>query len=104
MNYLKALIVDPNKNPEVIYLDTDLDNLQELVGGNVQEVYPFDDNVCLLCNENGKDIGLEENRYISESGYSIFGTFLIVGDAGDEDYVSLNGNQIENMISKFLIQ
>lgn len=96
---IKALIVDPNKDPEVIYLDTGLDNLQELVGGGVQEVYPFKDNVCLLCNESGKDIGLEENRYISELGYSVYGTFLIVGDNGDEDYSSLSEEQISRYLN-----
>lgn len=96
---IKALIVDPNKDPEVIYLDTDLDNIQDLVGGNIQEVYPFKDNACLLCSENGKDIGLEENRYIKELGYSIYGTFLIVGDFGDEDYSSLTEEQISRYLN-----
>lgn len=99
---IKALIIEPNLSPEIIHLDTDLNNLQELVCGNIQEVYPFDDNVCLICNENGKDIGLEENRCINELGYSIYGTFLIVGDNNEEDYVSLTEEQIEKYKELYL--
>lgn len=99
---IKALIVEPNTNPDIIYLDTDINNLQELVGGNIQEVYPLDDNVCLICNENGKDIGLDENRYINELGYSIYGTFLIVGDNNEEDYASLTEEQIEKYKELYL--
>lgn len=64
---IKVLKVEPHKRPEQVYLHTDLDSLQKAVsiGCDAQgliEIIPIERGVCLLCNDEGKLLGLEGNR------------------------------------------
>lgn len=101
---IRGLIVEPNGEPELVELNPDLKTLQQLVGGLYQEVYPFDDTVVLLCNELGKKIQLPRNRHIPELCETLYGTFLLLGDNGAEDYVSLSDKQIEKYKVIFLLE
>lgn len=47
---MKVLVVRPMEMPEVQEIDHTLSAMQELVGGTIQAVYPFDDPVALICN------------------------------------------------------
>lgn len=58
---IKVVMVEPNKHPTVTTIKNKLENLQEAVGGLI-EIINIEDNVCILCNEEGKLIGLEGNR------------------------------------------
>ena len=59
---MKVLVVRPMEMPEVQEIDHTLSAMQELVGGTIQAVYPFDDPVALVCNDEGKLLGLPWNR------------------------------------------
>lgn len=91
---IKGLIIETNEQPEIIDFEPELDVMRELVAGDIQEVYPFDDSVVLICNENGKNYNLPKNRHIKEINDTIYGAFLIIGDDGGEDYISLTNEQI----------
>lgn len=71
--------------------------MQEAVGGDIEATYPFDEAVAIVCNANGKGLGLPCNRpLMDESGlpYDIVcGTFFLAG-LGAEDFVSLTEEQI----------
>ena len=86
------------KPPTVQEIDSSLESMQKIVGGDIEAVYPFDDPVAIVCNEEGKMLGLPMNRAMTdESGvpYDIVcGTFFVVG-IGDEDFTSLTEQQIE---------
>ena len=95
---LRVLVVEPGKPPAVPEIDRSLESMQRLVGGYIQAVYPFDDPVALICNEEGKLLGLPMNRTLrDERGvpYDIVcGTFFLAGIAED-DFASLTDRQIE---------
>jgi len=76
---LNVLLVEPNKLPKKITINNTLEEKQKLVGGNIEYAYIQDKNdVVLICNEEGKILGLPFNRDI---GWDIIaGTFLVVGD------------------------
>lgn len=80
---MKVLRVEQYKPPFVKEIDPGLKSLQQEVGGWIQAVYPFEDDVALICNEEGKINGLELNRALrDENGEvldAIAGPFLIVG-------------------------
>lgn len=61
---IKVLFIEPHKYPRVIDLNDTLENMQKLVGGDVEEYMPFDDDVAIVCNEEGKLNGEELNRAI----------------------------------------
>ena len=95
---LRVLVVEPGQPPAVQEIDGSLESMQRLVGGYIQAVYPFADPVALICNEEGKLLGLPMNRTLrDERGvpYDIVcGTFFLVGIAED-DFASLTDWQIE---------
>ena len=63
---MKVLVVRPMEMPEVQEIDHTLSAMQELVGGTIQAVYPFDDPVALVCNDEGKLLGLPWNRTLTD--------------------------------------
>ena len=95
---LRVLVVEPGKPPAVREITGSQESMQRLVGGYIQAVYPFDDPVALICNEEGKLLGLPMNRTLrDERGvpYDIVcGTFFLAGIAED-DFASLTDRQIE---------
>lgn len=96
---MKVLLVKPGEYPEVKEIRDGLKSMQELVGGLIQVIYPFEDPVALVCNDEGKLLGLELNRALRhpETGqvYDIIsGSFFICG-LGEEDFASLTDGQIQ---------
>lgn len=61
---LEVLYVEPMKKARFIKIDDNLKSMQELVEGNIQEYMPFEDEVALICNEEGKMNNLAFNRAI----------------------------------------
>lgn len=61
---LRVLIVRPGKHPEAAEIEDSLEAMQETVGGCIEEYMPFDDDVAIICNEEGKLLGLPPNRGI----------------------------------------
>ncbi|MEE1010737.1 MAG: DUF3849 domain-containing protein, partial [Acutalibacteraceae bacterium] len=81
-----------------------LESLQQQVGGYIEAVYPFEEPVGLVCNEEGKINGMQLNRALRDDENSIYdivsGTFLVVG-LGEEDFCSLTPEQIEKYSEHF---
>ena len=61
---ISVLLVEPNKYPKMIKIDDTLEAMQEVVGGDIEEYMPFEDEVAIVCHEEGKLIGLPPNRAI----------------------------------------
>jgi hypothetical protein len=91
---IKCLLVEPNKLPKEIEIKKELKSYQKMVGGLIEQAYlPFDDDVVIICNEEGKINNMELNRDIGHD--IIAGPFLIVGDDYDNaDFKSLTEDQI----------
>lgn len=101
---MRVLYVAPGKNPEVKEIGGELKDLQEAVGGYIEAVYPFEDEVCLICNEEGKLMGLEANRLLKDSAgnaYDIICGPFIVASLGEEDFGSLTDDQITRYMEEF---
>ena len=86
---MKVLMVEPGKVPYEKEIGDGLKALQDAVGGYIQAVYPYEDPVALVCNEEGKLEGLPLNRALrTEDGeiYDIIaGNFFICG-LGEENF------------------
>ena len=94
----------PGKSAVVMRIQNTLEAKQAFVGGYIQAVYPFDDPVAIVCNEEGKINGMEPCRALfDESGdiYDIIvGPFLICG-LDDEGFISLTKEQQEQYLAMF---
>ena len=97
---MKVLIVEPNKIPYEKNIENNLETLQEIVGGMIQITYPCEDLVGIVCNDEGKLMGLPLNRSLPESADIIAGTFIICG-LSETDLASLNKEQIEKFYNRF---
>ncbi len=93
---IQVLVVEPLKPCEVREI-CGLKAMQELVGGAIQAVYPFRDDVALICNRDAKNLGLPYNRPLTNDAgipYDIIcGTFFLAGLDG-EHFVSLTEEQV----------
>lgn len=101
---MKVIVVEPWKRPYAAEISAGLESLQKMVGGLIQAVYPFEDAVALICNDEGKLLGLPFNRPLyDEDGvmYDILvGTFLVVG-LTEDDFGSLPEEMIEKYTEVF---
>ena len=48
--------------PKPIQIGTELDDFQEAIGGGIEVTYPFEEEVGIVLNEEGKILGLPLNR------------------------------------------
>lgn len=103
---MKILQIEPGRTPEVKEIDSSLEAMQDIVGGLIQVLYPFEDHVILVCNDEGKLLGLPANRALrDEKGrpYDILcGTFFICSTPPDSDHFdSLTDEQVEKFETLF---
>lgn len=93
---IKVIIVEPHKPARVALIDNTLEAKQEIVGGWIEAIYPFDDDVALICNEEGKINGEELNRPLFDEDGRIYdiiaGTFIVCG-LTDDDFGTLTDEQ-----------
>lgn len=61
---IEVIFVQPMKPPEIRQISDELSAMQELVGGYIEEYMPFEDDVAIVCNEEGKINGMQLNRGI----------------------------------------
>ena len=103
---MKVLLIDPNKPPRPSDIDKTLEAMQSLVGGLIQVVYPFDEPVALVCNEEAKLEGLPPNRALRDEEGKIYdiicGTFFLCAAPPDsENFESLTKDQIDRYTRLF---
>ena len=63
---MRVVLLEPGKLARVTCIGTSLEAMQRAVEGNIEAMYPFDDDVCIVCNEEGKLEGRQLNRAIRE--------------------------------------
>lgn len=104
MERIRMLEIAPLKAPRLIEADHTLEKLQELVGGTIQAVYPWDDLVAVLCDDDGKFKGYPANRLLTDEDGNpydiIVGTFYICG-LSREDFDSIPDDLAEKYTEKF---
>ena len=96
---INVLLVEPGKYPRMVEINDSLEDLQRLVGGYIEVYSPFDDEVAIVCNDEGKIDGLPLNRavYDQETGEIldvIAGSFFLVSAPLEYDsFQSLSPDQ-----------
>ncbi len=103
---MKILVIEPGKCPVEKEIGSSLEDMQRLVGGHIQVVYPFPEEVALVCNEEGKLQGLHLNRALRDAGGEVYdiisGTFfLCAAPADSENFESLTEDQLKKYSALF---
>jgi hypothetical protein len=101
---MTVLLVKPFCKPEAVTIPKGLHSLQQAVGGSIEVVYPFEEEVGLVCNEEGKLEGLPLNRSLRDGNEDIYdtiaGDFLVVG-LDEENFCSLSDEQMKQFKEHF---
>lgn len=90
---MDVLVVEPGYAPYEKSING-LDEMQATVGGLIQAIYPYEEQVAIVCNEEGLLHGLEFNRSVPGGYGGVVGTFFICG-LGEEDFCSLTPEQMD---------
>ncbi len=103
---MKILVIEPGEFPEEREIGGSLEDMQQLVGGCIQVVYPFPEEVALVCNEEGKLQGLPLNRALRDAGGEVYdiisGTFfLCAAPTNSENFESLTEDQVKKYSALF---
>ena len=101
---MKVVMLEPGKLARTVELGEDLEAMQNAVGGTIQAIYPFEDEVALVCNDDGKCFGLPANRALYMNGEMvdiICGSAFICAAPSDSDsFQSLSDEQIKTYTDK----
>ena len=101
---IKVVLCEPGKVARVAEIGTELSDLQRVVGGLIAPYYPFEEQVCIVCNDEGKYNGMRPCRAIYGEGREmmdiIFGPFFIC-DCSTPYFGSLNKEQLERYKKQF---
>lgn len=104
MGKMKVIVLEPMKEAYVAEIENDLSGMQKMVGGYIQGIYPFDEEVCLVVNEEGKINGLPLNRaLLDDSGrvYDIIAGTAFICSCSDDSFASLANEYQEKFLAMF---
>ena len=96
---MDVLVVEPGYAPYEKSING-LSEMQDTVGGLIQAIYPYEEQVAIVCNEEGLLLGLDFNRSVPGGYGGVVGTFIICG-LGDEDFRSLTPQQMEKYSKEY---
>ena len=105
---MQVVVVEPEKKPIVQDIDAGLESMQKIVGGPIEAVYPFDEPVVLICNEEGKLLNLPLNRALRDDEGTVYdiisGTFFLCAAPPDSDhFAGLTDQQVKMYMERFAI-
>lgn len=101
---ISIVYVAPYEKAVIRKIDASLKTMQFLVGGYLEPVAFWEDDVVLVCNEEGKINGLSPNRIIMHNGKPvdvICGNFFITAFNEDGEFVSLTEEQQKEYVELF---
>ena len=100
---MNVLVVEPGYLPyekEIQDGADHLEQMQAIVGGLIEPIYPYHEEVAIVCNEEGLINGLPFNRSVPGGYGGVFGTFFVCG-LGEEDFCSLPPELMERFKKEF---
>ena len=98
---MQVVIVEPEKKPVVQNIDDTLTSMQQIVGGTIQAVYPFEEPVALICNDEGKLLGLPLNRPLWDGADVLAGPGFLAGCDNEGNLTSLPQSAMDFYKEKF---
>ena len=101
---IKVIVLEPMKEAYVRVIGNDLRSMQDVVDGKIEVIFPFENGVGLIVNEEGKINGLPLNRAIFNSEGKIIdiiaGTAFLC-DCSGEEMLGLSDENIKTCLERF---
>ena len=100
---INILIVEPGKEPRPATVEDTLEAFQQIVGGPIEAGCYLPQRVMLICNGEGKNMGLLPNRpNPNDTEDTICGPFLLCSFEG-EHFASLTSAQQQQFQAYFAL-
>ena len=103
---MRVIVVEPKKKPTAQDIGSDLESMQKIVGGSIEAIYPFEEPVALICNEEGKLLNLPLNRALRDDDGNVYdiisGTFFLCAAPPNSDhFAGLTDQQVKTYMERF---
>ena len=103
---MRILVVEPMRAPYEKEMVPSLAEMQTVVEGTIQAIYPFEEPVALICNDEAKLLGMPLNRALYDGSGRIYdvvaGTFFLCNAPSDSnEFTSLDDEQIQRFKGLF---
>ena len=100
---IKVLALFPMELPKEIELDNTLEAMQKFVGGNIEclSLHDSGSEVTLVCNDEGKLLGLPLNRMLWGGADYLAGSGFIAGTDSEGNMTSLTAEEIAYYTEKY---
>ena len=96
---MNVLVVEPGMMPYEKEING-LEEMQAVVGGYIEAIYPYEDMVAIVCNEEGLINGLPFNRSMDGGYGGVFGTFFVCG-LTEDSFGPLSPEQVKHFKERF---
>ena len=101
-----VVIVEPGKQSYAKEKQGTLNEMRDIVRGTIQAVYPFEEPIALICNDEGKLLGLPPNRGLRDGRGVLYdvicGTFFLCAAPSESDrFESLSEQQVQWCLNRF---
>ena len=103
---INVVLCEPGRLARTATIVASLEGYQKTVDGYIEAYYPFEEPVCIVCNEEGKITGLPLNRAVyadpnrGEKLDIIAGTFFVC-DCSGENFGGLSPDQLRRYTELF---
>ena len=103
---IRVLFLSPGKKAEMREIEHTLESMQSQVGGMIEEYMPFDDDAAIVCNEEGKMMGLPLNRAVKDEDGRVMDIicgdfFICYAPIESEEFLSLPPEMEKKYKEKF---
>ena len=102
---IQVVLLEPGKEARITEIGASLEDMQATVGGDIQAVYPFSEEVALVCGEESKLMGLPLNRALRDEDtheiYDIISGPCFLCDCSGEFFDSLSPEQAQRYAKLF---
>lgn len=103
---IRVVLVEPGKKARLADIDPSLEGMYRMIDTDmIQAVYPFEDEVCIVCDEEGKLKASPPNRALRYEGSNeiydiVVGTFFVCSCEG-HSFGSLNAEQQQRYLEQY---
>ena len=99
---MRIIMVEPERSPYEMELEDSLGAMQRCVGGTIEAVYePGGRDAALICNDEGKLLGLPLNRPLWDGADALAGPGFLAGCDNEGNLTSLPQSAMDFYKEKF---
>ena len=105
-NTIRVVLVEPGKQGRIADIEGSLEGYYRAIGADtIQAVYPYEEEVCIICDDEGKLTGRPLNRALRDEDtkeiYDIIAGTFFVCSCKEPRYTSLSTDQQRRYLEQF---